>query len=219
MSKTRLRKFVAAAACLVSSACARVEPPPHQVLVRVESEPGQPLAGATLSRGVDVLGKSASSGEIALGLRGDAGEVVELLATCPSGFRTPEKPLAIALRPLAQSARKPEYKVSCPPLMRSLVIAVRAPNANNVPLRYLGKEIARTDGSGTAHALLNVSPGEMITVTLDTTGEEHAALMPQQPELKLSMPEHDEVALFDQAFTRVESARKKHVARRGPTKL
>ncbi len=220
MPKTASGPFAWAFIGLAVSACGPTEQAPHQVLVRVESEPGQPLAGAVISRAGRELGASQADGIVALGLTGVPGEVVELSTACPSGYRAPEKPLSVALRQLADRTRKPEYKVLCAPLLRSLVIAVRAPNAVNVPLRYLGKELARTDESGAAHALLSVSPGEIVTVTLDTSGEEHAALMPQHPELKLSMPEHDEVAVFDQAFTRTEPARKKRTtARRGPTRL
>jgi hypothetical protein len=106
----------------------------------------------------------------------------------------------VLLRPIAERGKRPEYHVLCPPLTRNLVLAVRASNGPNLPVRYLGKEIARTDSAGAAHALLKVSPGDTLTLTLDTS--ENAALMPQQPELKVTVPERDDIVVFDQTFTR-----------------
>ena len=69
-----------------------------------------------------------------------------------------------------------------------------------MPLRYLGQEVARTDVSGAAHVLLRAAPGETLTLTLDTSGKDSQKLMPQHPELRFTMPEHDELLVFDQTF-------------------
>jgi hypothetical protein len=215
---TRLAR-VAGLACGLS-ACTPAQGPRYEIVVRVESDPGRPLAGTRLSRGGALLGTSDARGVIALSLAGAAGEAVELEAACPSGHRSPEKPLRVVLRPLAEQGRKAEYHVACPPLLRSLVVSVRAQNGPGLPVKYLGREIARTDGSGAAHALLKVMPEETVTVTLDTSAPEHAALMPQNPELKLTMPARDDVVLFDQTFTRPKvAAAKKPRARKGPQRL
>jgi hypothetical protein len=49
--------------------------------------------------------------------------------------------------------------------------------------------------------LLKVAPGEDLILSLDTSAPEHQALRPKSPTLKLTMPDHDEVMLFDQPFT------------------
>ena len=220
-SKYRLRPLALLAA-LACSACTASASPKYEFLVRVESDKDVPLAGAQLSRHGQALGTSDKKGVIALSIAGLAGETVELETTCPPGHRAPDQPLAVTLRSLAEEGRRPEYRVSCAPLVRSLVVAIRAENGPNLPVKYLGKEIARTDQAGAAHALLRVSPGETVTLTLDTSGEAGARLSPKNPELKLTAQERDDVVLFDQTFTReVESKPRARRAAKGtgPIKL
>jgi hypothetical protein len=221
MSAGSWRAGVGACFAGVLAACTPAQGPRYDILVRVESDPGRPLAGTKLMRGGALAGTSDARGMIPLQLAGAAGETVELEAACPSGHRSPDKALRVVLRPLVDRDRKPEYHVACPPLLRSLVVSVRAQNGPGLPVKYLGREIARTDASGAAHALLKVMPEETVTVTLDTSAPEHAALMPQNPELKLTMPARDDVVLFDQTFTRPEAARKakRERPRRGPQRL
>ena len=201
--------------------CRASASPEYEFMVRVESDPGVPLAGAQLSRNGHALGKSDKRGTIALSMAGVPGETVELEARCPPGHRTPDAPLVLTLRSLAEEGRRPEYHVTCAPLVRTLVVAVRAEDGPNLPVRYLGKEIARTDAAGAAHALLRVTPGDSLTLALDTSGEEHAALLPKNPELKLTAQERDDVVLFDQTFTRAREKKSKvrRPAAKGPVKF
>jgi hypothetical protein len=191
-------KPLAAALALVACACA--PPPkrqPYNVDVHFLSDPGVPLAGATLQRGGNSLGQSGDDGLLALALEGQPGDTIELQPECPSGYRTPTAPLAVLLRELAS---RPEYTIACPPLTRTLVIAVRAQQGPHLPLRHLGTELARTDAAGVAHAVLQAKPGDTLTLTLDTSAQPE--LMPQQPELRVHVPERDELFVFDQAFHR-----------------
>ena len=55
-------------------------------------------------------------------------------------LRAPDAPLAITLRTRAEEGRRPEVRVRCAPLVRSVVGAVRAENGPNLPVKYLGKE-------------------------------------------------------------------------------
>jgi hypothetical protein len=191
-------------------ACTAAAAPPYELTVRVESDPGRPVAGARLMRAGKVLGTSDAQGTVQVAITGSAGETIELEAACPSGHRAPDRPLSVVLKPIVENGRRPEYRVSCAPLVRSLVVAVRAQNGAGLPVKYLGKEVARTDQNGAAHARLQVTPGETVTVTLDTSAPEHAGLMPQNPELKLTVPARDDVVLFDQTFTLAKPAAEKH---------
>jgi len=168
-----------------------------------------------------VVGASDAQGRVALRLKGSPGDQLSLNATCPEGHRGQREPLMVVLRALTEKSRLPEYHLLCPPLTRSLVIAVRASNGPNLPLRHLGKEIARTDASGAAHALLKVTPGDTVIVKLDTSASEHQKLMPQNPELKLLVPERDELVLFDQAFSKPKPAAAPRVKREpvGPQRI
>lgn len=205
----------------LSAHCAAKQPARFELTIRVESDPGQPLAGVKISRDGHALSETDAQGAAQLSLSGSPGEVVPLSVSCPSGYASPDKPLPVVLKPLVEQGRRTEYRATCAPLLRSLVVAVRAQNGPNLPVRYLGKEIARTDAAGACHALLKVTPGETVTVTLDTSAAEHAKLMPRSPELKLTVPARDELVVFDQKFTREAekpTKQRKKVAP-GPTKI
>lgn len=193
-----LHAIVLAAAC--SLACSAPPAPTYRVIVRVESDPGVPLAGAVVRRDETTLGTTDALGELPLSLRGPAGSQVALHVQCPSGSRESQQLLAVALRPWTDPSRRPEYLAACRPELRSIVVAVRAQNGPNLPLRYLGREIARTDAQGTAHGLLQLPPNQIAKLVLDTSAPEHRWLRPRNPELKLSVPDHDDVVLFDQPF-------------------
>jgi len=95
-----------------------------------------------------------------------------------------------------------------------MVVAVRAKNAVNVPLRYLDHTIGRTDRDGIAHGLVALLPGERARFVLDTSAPEHRYLRPQNPVLQLSAPDRDDVVLLDQPF--IVDAPKKPAPLRGP---
>lgn len=217
--RAKLAGFGACAALLVG-ACAAKAPANFEVQLKVESDPGRPLANARLQRDGRTIAETDEGGSALLHLSGSPGEVVQLSVSCPSGFRSPDAPLAIVLRPLLER-RVPQFRASCPPLVRNIVVAVRAQNGPDLPVKYLGKEIARTDRSGAGHALLSLPPGETATVTLDTSGAGHEQLLPRSPELKLTVPERDDVVVFDQAFTReVEKAvHHKRAKQAGPQRI
>ncbi|HKU40714.1 MAG TPA: hypothetical protein VJR89_21285 [Polyangiales bacterium] len=193
-----LQTIVLAAACLLG--CSEPPAPQYRVLVRVESDPGVPLAGAVVRQDATPLGTTDARGELLVSLRGPAGSQVALQVQCPSGSREARQLLAVALRPWTDPSRRPEYLASCRPELRNVVIAVRAQNGPNLPLRYLGREIARTDASGAAHGLLQLAPNQAAKLVLDTSAPEHRSLRPRNPELKLTVPDCDDVVLFDQPF-------------------
>jgi hypothetical protein len=207
-------------ALLLSASCMAKPAALFDLQLRVESDPGRAVAQASLVRDGEVLTQTDARGQATLHLRGSPGEVVALQVTCPSGYRSPDKAVSVVLRPLLEG-RMPQYRASCQPLLRHVVVAVRAQNGPDLPLRYLGKEIARTDRTGAGHALLELAPGETATLTLDTSGPAHARLMPQNPELKLTIQERDELVVFDQSFTLAAEKRKHKRAREslGPTRI
>ena len=174
---------------------------PFEADVRVESDPGRPLATAGILQGSAELGRTAADGSVRVALRGKHGDVVSLRVACPEGYASPDKPLSITLRPLVGPSVVPQYRARCEPLLRTLVVAVRAKGGANLPITHLGREIARTDAEGAAHALLEAPPSEQLTLVLDTAQRER--LRPKSPELSLVMPARDQVAIFDQTFTEV----------------
>jgi hypothetical protein len=203
-----VRKSLVVLAAVNLAACA--PEPRHtsqRVRVHVVSDPGVPLAAATLHAGARNLGESGDDGAIEVELPGRPGDVVALDLHCPEGYRASEGALSVLLREPQPHEAPPEYALACPPRTRTLIVAVRAERGENLPLRYLGDELTRTDGTGTAHALVQATPGDALTLTLDTSAEPQ--LMPQHPELKVSVPDYDDVVVFDQTFVRPKPPKRK----------
>lgn len=192
-------------ASVLSMACAllacehQVQVHAFQVRIQAESDPGKPVAQVGIRSDGRELGQTNQEGQLLLSLQGRPGEQLALDVACPQNYASPQQPLRVVLRPLA-SAQVPTYQTQCRPLVRSLVIAVKATNGPDIPITYQGREVARTDGQGAAHALLQVAPEEQITLVLDTSAKRHANLRPRSPELTFTMPERDEVAVFEETF-------------------
>ncbi len=197
-----MRAFVLVISAAVAlSGCKLLEPPPapaYESTVKVEGDPGQPLAGAKITYKGQKIGTTNNEGRLKLRLKGAEGEVFDLIVACPSGYQSPAKPLAVTLRKVAEQGARPEYKVSCPPTTRTVVVAIRAENGPNLPVRYLGREVGRTDQSGAAHVKLSVSPNQALQLSLDTSEEKN--LRPQSPTQQFEVKNADEVFVFDQTF-------------------
>jgi hypothetical protein len=205
------RVAVCLLAALLPAACTAAKTQRTSVMVRAEADPGVPLSAVSVLLDGRRLGTSDERGALPLALEGQLGESVRLDVSCPNGYRLASQALRVVLRPV--NGRAPEYRVSCPPSRRWMVVAVRAKNAVNVPLRYLDSTIGRTDRDGIAHGLVALAPGERAKFVLDTSAPEHRYLRPQSPVLQVSVPDRDEVVLVEQPF--VLDAPKKP-APRGP---
>lgn len=192
----------------------------YEFVVHVTSDPGQPVAGALLSYNGSLIGPTKDDGTRRLAIQGAEGEVYSVTVRCPDGYRSPAAPLTLTLRRLSDHSNPPEYAASCRPTMRSVVVSVRADNGRNLPVLHLGREIARTDESGTAHVLLSLPPEETFELKLDTTETGNERLRPQSPTMQFAVRDHDEIFVFDQKFAleaeRVSRTVRKH---RGPTPI
>jgi hypothetical protein len=211
----RLAAPLTLAVVMGCSALAPVPPPPMEVVVRVNGDPGQPLKGAGLLHDGQKVSESGDDGVARLKLNGKDGDSFDITVACPDGFQSPSKPIQVVLKRLADD-KKPEYDVACPPMNRTVVVAVRADGGANLPVLYLGREVARTDGAGAAHVMLKLKPDEGFDLVLGTT--DNAALRPQNPFASFAVKDRDEVFVFDQKF---ELEKKKIVrgGRKGPVKI
>lgn len=187
------------------------EPKTYGISVLVEADPQTPLAGAVVLRDGVNLATTGANGRATVQLRGAEGELIQVNVRCPAGYTSPSLPLEISLRSQAGTERLPSYRVSCPPETRNVVVAVRATNGADLPVRYLGKEVARTDASGAAHVALRLRPGERFELSLDTAPK--PTLLPKSPSAVFVTPDHDELLVFEQRFT-APAAQK--AVRRGP---
>jgi hypothetical protein len=207
-----------ALACVFVAGCFDMASPRgrYEFAVRVESDPGTPLAGAVLSHGGRKLAVTGASGSVRLAAEGKEGESVAFHVTCPDGHRSPPTPLAVLLRRLSEKNKRPEYEVSCPPKARTVVVAVRAERGANLPVRYLDRELGRTDASGAAHVVLQAEPESTVELSLDTSAA--PALRPQNPSARFEIGARDEVFSFVQSF-QVETPPAARSRARGPVRI
>ena len=193
---------------LAQTACGSFDPPPppppQPIQVRVEAEPGEPMADIPVLLDGKEIARTDPSGGASFRLTGDDGRPFSLTVGCPTGFVTSSRPLDLVLR---RMDRAPLYELSCVSTERAVVVAVRTEGAADVPIKYLGREVARTDAEG--YALVHLVPrsGEVVHLTLDTSGAKHAMLRPVSPQLAVGANE-------DGAFTVVQ----KFVTERAPVR-
>lgn len=178
--------------------CGLMEPPAPQafpVAIRVFSDPSTPVSGATVrAAGSEV---KTVKGEAVVELRGHDGETADVIVECPAEYQSPSKPVNVTLRKLLDN-KVPEYHAFCPPVARKAIIAVRAENGPDIPVVYLGREVARTNALGAAHFLLeDVHPGDRVEVTLATESRD---LKPRNPTSIFTVRPRDEMHIFEQRF-------------------
>jgi hypothetical protein len=180
------------------------KPSGYELVVRVESDPNRPLAGARLLHAGQELGVSGPDGRVAVRAGGQEGERIELEVACPARYRSPEAPLSVTLRRSTAAGERPEYFAACPPLTRKLVVAARLAHGANLPIRYLGHELGRSDGDGVAHVLLEAETDKTVELTVDTS--EQPQLRPKSPTARFRIGNRDDVVVLAQSF---ESPKKK----------
>lgn len=189
------------AVCVVAAGCGAFEspppPPPYKASIVVHGDPGRALPGAmvsTGSKGTPLV--TGADGRVELVMHGAEGDVREVSITCPPGHQQITGSLQIRLTRLA-TAQLPEYELSCPPLRRKVVVAVRAENGPYLPVKYLNQVVATTDQTGAAHFALEIEPGSF-SVALDTS--ERKDLKPPSPAKIMTVGQQDDILVFDQRF-------------------
>jgi hypothetical protein len=172
----------------------------YDLLLRTSGDPGRPLAGARVSFRGHNVGKTGDAGTLGVAIEGGEGEHVALSVVCPDGFASPSAPVDVVLHRLVEPGRKPEYDVSCPPVRRNIVVVVRADHGAGLPVMYLAREIARTDESGAAHAVVSAPSNEDVEIVLSTKEPEHERLRPQNPSMKFASSDTNEIKMFNVQF-------------------
>lgn len=208
---------VAAAAAL--AAC---DPPPithrYAITFAGRTDAGAPLGGVAITANGAALGVTGPDGALVVDVRAVEGKLLRVTATCPEGFRAAAAETEVRLRRLAGAARGAPQPVvvnaECRPRARRAAILVRTPGLAGVPVRYRDREVARTDGDGVAHVLLELAPQSRLQLALDTTA--HPRLRPRDPTAEFVLGDADEVFVFDYqpAVTPLPPRKKK--ARRAP---
>jgi hypothetical protein len=200
---------VAGTGCKSLSSFDPPPPPPFRVAVLVEGDPGNPIAGASIQQSSKVLATTGPDGRAQLTFHGADGDQVDTNVRCPDGFTSPQKPLSVRISRLADGSRAPEFRVSCPPSMRHVVVAIRTDNGANLPVTYLGKQVAKTDASGAAHVAIDLPPGTGFVIGLDTT--DATKIKPQMPSKPFTVGQSDDIFMWEQKF---DVEKKKFVAQK-----
>ncbi len=203
--------LVGAAGC---DALGPAKKPSQAIVFAAESDPGVALAGVQVLHRGKVAATTQADGMAPLQITGQEGETFDFDVKCPAGYRSPEAPIAVVLRRTAGPGVAARFPVRCVPRERSLVVAVRAEGGANLPLLYLGREVARTDASGAAHVAFRVAATDAVALTLDTT--EQSKLRPQSPTMSFHGAERDQLLPFAQKFE-VEAPKPKPAAVRAPS--
>jgi hypothetical protein len=188
------------------------------IAIRVQSDPGRPLGKARVLFAGKVAGVSDERGLVQLSVSGSEGGSVKLAVECPQGYRSPGAPISALLRRAKESDRHAEYSVLCPPVFRTVVVAVRADHGANLPILQLGREVGRTDGAGAAHVVLKSAPEESLELTLDTSS--NPALRPHNPTTRFRVGQSDDILVFNQVFN-LDAKQRGGAARapRGPIRI
>ncbi|MGO8998638.1 MAG: hypothetical protein ACLQVI_35395 [Polyangiaceae bacterium] len=197
------------------------KPVPFEVQITVTSDPGQPLPGAFIMAGTKIVGKTDANGGAKVRFGGKEGDQVELSVKCPAEYQSPTTPLNIALRHLSAGSRPPQFEAQCSPMLRTVVVGIRADNGANLPVNYLGRTVARTDASGAALFTLKVKPAEQVLVTLSTAEKGSELLRPESPTLTFLSKDKDDFVLLEQIFTTQKVKPTYHAKKKvvGPTPL
>jgi hypothetical protein len=175
-----------------------------KVTIKAIDDVGVAVAQAEVLLGKKSRGLTGADGTLAVTLMGRPGQVAPLTVKCPDGYASPDKTVDVGITELAPGSPAPLFEARCTALAHSLVVAIRAENGPNLPVIYLGKELARTDAEGVAHVVLKVPPGETASLRLDTSAV--PALKPQNPELTFKASNRDEMLLLEQKFSIVRKA-------------
>ncbi len=188
---------------------------PFELIIHVTSDPGHPLPGAIVAKAGKDGPATGVDGKVVVKLAGQEGETIDLTVKCPADYVSPSKPLPVLLRRNA-GTKLAEYEATCPPTMRHMVVAVRADNGGNLPVKVLDRVVGYTDPNGAFTYALPLRPGDGIEMMLDTSG--NPLLTPKNPSAILTMKPYDDVMTFDQKFN-VKHVVHSAPVKRGPTEI
>jgi hypothetical protein len=172
-----------------------------EILLKVTTDGNAPVSGALLQLKDATVGTTGAEGSSVLKFTANEGESFDIGVQCPAGMQSPPKPVQITLRKLADTSRRPEFTASCPSATKVVVVAVRADGGPNLPVLYLGNEVARTDASGAANVALRLAPNDTFELKLSTNDKGSERLRPQNPSLSFTMKDKDDVVVFEQKFS------------------
>lgn len=215
-------KRTLAAALVLGGSLGCSEPPPEPVaypFTFTATSDGQPLEGVSVTLNEGTLGTTNGEGILRSNLTGPEGAPVSLNAICPEGHRSPDQAQVHTLRRVvsldpATQAQGIQVSFDCPPEHREAVVIVRTHDQTGLPIYVDGREVARTDESGVAHVHMpQMAPRTGFQVRIATAAI-NERLRPREPSQTYTVPDHDEVFVFDQRFEEEAPPRRRRRRRR-----
>ncbi|CAN5412187.1 hypothetical protein BH09MYX1_BH09MYX1_33060 [soil metagenome] len=211
-----------------SLACKHFEdppPPPFEVDIIVSQDKDVPLADAAIQRNNREVGRSDAKGKAVLKITGAEGDSFDLWVKCPSGFTSPDRAVTIRLQRLGEG-KAPEYPVNCAPSERKVIVVLTAYDqttpslvgVGNVPVMFLGKEVATLDPSGSTTFMVTAHPGDHLEFLLDTREKKYELFKPQSPVVQLDVQPKDHIYPLEQPFTK-DKVRIVQMGRPRPTQI
>lgn len=182
------------------------------VLLHITTMRGAPVAGAEVLSGANVVTTSDREGRAQLHIGGLEGDTFQVEVRCPPPLKSPAP---FPVRKLSIAGGEAEVDVKCDETRRDLVVVVRAENGPNLPILYLGKEVGRTDRSGSAHLDIDVDVHERVELTLSTDGE--VGIHPENPSAAFEPSDSDEIRELAVTFTRDAKKKPRKTVPKGPT--
>ena len=192
---------VAIASCALV-ACGSVKPAVHaqRANVTVQSEETRgPVEGASIRVNGQAVGATSAQGLVELNVSGIAGDKFHVELACPEGYRPPTPDSQDVFVTPTLGGPPPQLMFHCESATRKAIVNVRADNGPNLPVRYLGREIGRTDDKGAARVSIDTAPGDTFELVLDTSASK--TLHPQSPALSFRVDNRASVFTFAQKFT------------------
>ena len=200
--------------------CGSVKPAVYaqRANVTVHSEETRgPVEGASIRVNGQAVGATSSEGLVELSVSGIAGDKFHVELACPEGYQPPTPDSQdVFVTPTLRGA-PPQLVFHCESATRKAVVNVRADNGPNLPVRYLGREIGRTDARGTAMVTIDTAPGDTFELVLDTTGSK--TLHPQSPALSFRVDNKASTFVFAQKFTTEKAKVRARVKPSVPTNI
>lgn len=222
MRRKPLRIGLALSALTVTTALACSDPEPEVVsypFTFTATSDGRPLEDVTVTLNEAPLGATGDDGILRSNLTGPEGSPVSLNAVCPEGHRSPDQAQVHTLRRVvsldpATQAQGIQVSFDCPPEHREAVVIVRTHDQAGLPVYVDGREVTRTDESGVAHVHMpQMAPQTGFQVRIATAAI-NDRLRPREPSQTFTVPDHDEVFVFDQRFEEEAPPRRRRRRRR-----
>lgn len=177
--------------------------PRYTLVVEVVADDGKPLPGVKVTLGDGTVGITDDLGQLRRRVAGEEGSRFAVTVEPPVGYNPVGAGKgAVVLRHLVDAdgqGKKPiEFQVKLAPTTRTYAILVRTSTAG-IPVVAFGTRKATTNRAGVAMFLYEGTPGEQLSVKLDTT--DRPSLSPQNPTTTFQLPSRQQAFVVKEHFT------------------